>query len=353
MKFEKYIRVKNEQKDFLVGTSSSNIIIKNIVEKIFKIENGNIIIGNDAIELERLYLNKVNLDENIICSVEKEISLLHKKIQLMVKNKEEQLEFIDNKIKEIKEAIDYAIGLRNKSVYDVIGVINNSFSNIITKNIIFSDNLNTFNGKYSFLSGERTILENNSYEIIEHSANYKLEIKLKNRNFINYIMFNDSLKTIDTFKVQFLDSNTTVKEIKEVDINISPLITANISCNRVVIEGVGAREIVSNFKICVGKNNYNYNRAISVYECDFSNNKLSENFLFKCNDDIKIFLYPKKEFVLDESLTYQEFKEKYYLIENIVRTDISSAVNLQDNYIMCFLETNNDILQELKIYGVD
>lgn len=353
MDFKKYIKVKNNQKDSLVGTSSSNIIFSEIIDKVFKIENGNIIIGNDVIELERLYLNKVNLDENIICSVEKEISLLHKKIQLMVKNKEEQLDFINKKIKEVKEAIDHAIGLRNKSVYDVIGVINNSFSNIITKNIIFSDNLNIFNAKYSFLSGERTILDSSKYEIIEHSANYKIEIKLKNRNFINYIMFNDSLKTIDTFKVQFLDSNTTVKEIKEVDINVSPLVTAEISCNRIVIEGIGAREIVSNFKICIGKNNYNYNRAIAIYECDFSNNKLSENFLFKCNDDIKIFLYPKKDFILDESFTYQEFKEKYYLIENIVRTDVSSIVNLQDNYIICFLETSNDILQELKIYGVD
>lgn len=353
MDFKKYIKVKNNQKDLLVGTSSSNIISSEIIDKVFKIENGNIIIGNDVIELERLYLNKVNLDENIICSVEKEISLLHKKIQLMVKNKEEQLDFINKKIKEVKEAIDHAIGLRNKSVYDVIGVINNSFSNIITKNIIFSDNLNIFNAKYSFLSGERTILDSSKYEIIEHSANYKIEIKLKNRNFINYIMFNDSLKTIDTFKVQFLDSNTTVKEIKEVDINVSPLVTAEISCNRIVIEGIGAREIVSNFKICIGKNNYNYNRAIAIYECDFSNNKLSENFLFKCNDDIKIFLYPKKDFILDESFTYQEFKEKYYLIENIVRTDVSSIVNLQDNYIICFLETSNDILQELKIYGVD
>lgn len=352
MKTEMYLDIKNVQKSEILGTA---IDTKPVYDKevIFNKDDETITIGNEKISLEKFFLNKLPISDELLSAIEKEARTIFNKAVLTLKNKEEQLAIVNDKITEVKKAIDYIVSLRNKSVYDVIGVINNNLTNIISKDLLFIDNLNVFNGRYSFLTGERIILEDTGYEIIEHSSNYKLEIKLKHKNYINYILFNDSLKTNDHFKVSFMSVNSTLKEVKDLDVNNDPFLKVDINCDRILVEGVGAREIISNIKICIGRNNFNFNRAMAIYECDFEKSKLPNEFLFKCHDDIKIFTTPKKGFEINNLFTYQEFKEKFYLLENIVRTDVSEFINLQDNYLVCFVETGHETLQELKIYGVD
>ena len=56
---------------------------------------------------------------------------------------------------------------------------------------------------------------------------------------------------------------------------------------------------------------------------------------------------------MDFLLPYSEFKNKYYLLENLVDTNVKTDVNLIDNYLVAFIDTNNSLLNEIKIYGVD
>lgn len=353
MDLKELLLTKNSHKDSILGTSTALNEVAEVKNKVFEIKNSKIILNNSIIDIEALYLNKVELTEDILVDIEKETRELYNKINYLVKMKIEQSEKLTYEIKQISDSIDYIMSLRNKSVNDIVGVINNNLTNIISKDILFFDNLNTSNGRYVFLTGERYILSNDEIEIIEHSSNYKIELKIKNRNFINYILFNDSLKTYDTFKISFMSSNTTVKEVLEVNVNENPFVEASISADRIIVEGVGAREIVSSSKICVGRNIYNYNRALAIYECDFEKSKLPSEFLFKAHEDVKAFLIPKKGFEINELWTYQEFKERYFLLENIIKKDVSKYINLQDNYVVCFIETSHEMLEELKIYGVD
>lgn len=353
MKINKFFEIKNNQQKLLTKNSFKTLTRSENKESLFPREKDKLQIGNKKFEIEKLLLNKIKISNELVEDIVHELRQLYlKEVQLYLKNKG-LLEEIINKTKTIDKKITEAISLKNNSVKDILNVISNKYKNIISKQIIFKDNLNISNSKYTFLNGERVILDNDEFSINEISENYKVEINFKNKKFLDYILLNDKLHTSDLFKVYFMNGEEIIKVIDEISVNENPFILSNVSCNKIIVTGFGAREVVTDIKICAGRNTLGSNKAVCIFECDFTRSKLPTLFLFNCNEDIKIFLHNKKEFSLNEKFTYEQFKEKYYDVENNIKINSAQKLNLQDNVIVAFIETTKNFLQEIKIYGVD
>lgn len=294
-------------------------------------------------------LGKIKITDDLVKDIEHELSIIVDKFRYSIKCKKDLINELDSKNKYLDYLIKETMNSKNDKVIDVLNVINKDYKNIVKFNITYTDNISTSNGNYIFTNGERTLLNDNEISINEISRNYKIELNI-NRAYLSYMVFNDSLKTIDTFRVYFIDGNTQVYFVKE----FSPkdkIIEINKNCTKIIVEGIGAREICTDTKICVGKNKTNTNRGVVVLECDFSKVKVSNYYHISCHDDIKVFICKKSN--MDFLLPYSEFKNKYYLLENLVDTNVKTDVNLIDNYLVAFIDTNNSLLNEIKIYGVD
>lgn len=294
-------------------------------------------------------LGKIKITDDLIKDIEYELSYIVDKLKYCIKCKKDLINELDSKNKYLDYLIKQTMDSKNDKVIDVLNVINKDYKNVIRLNTSYTDNISIVNGNYIFSNGERTILNYEDISINEISRNYKVELNI-NRAYLSYIVFNDSLKTIDTFKVYFVDGNTQVHFVKE----FSPdknIIEVNKNCTKIIVEGIGAKEICTDVKICVGKNKTNVNRGVIVLECDFSKAKISNYYHISCHNDIKVFTCKKSN--MDFLLPYTEFKKKYYLLENLVNTNTKTDINLIDNYLVCFSETNNSLLSEIKIYGVD
>lgn len=346
---EKYLTIKNLQKDILLNTKSSLLDIKTKKDIIFKKDNEFIYIGENKYSLEDLVINKIPITEELCKVFEDELLLLKDKMYFNIINKLDMVNDITNKIQQIESLTELVMSYKNNKVLEVLNTIRNEYSNILEYILIYSDNLVLKNHNILFYNGERTILNSSEYTVKEISRNYKIEIEFK-RRFLSYVVFNDILKTIDSFKVAFIDGTTQVKYVKEFLLG-SKYIDVENNVSKIIIEGIGAKEITKDIQICVGKNKTNMNRGCAILDCDFSKIKITNNYLISAHEDIKIFLWKKTE--VDYKLPYNEFKLKYYDLNKLVKTNKSIEIDLLDNYLICFIETNHYILSEIKIYGVD
>lgn len=346
---EKYLSIKNLQKDFLLNTKSSLSKIKTKKDIVFKKDNEFIYIGENKYSLEDLVINKIPITEEICKVFEDELLLLKDKIYFYINNKLDMINDITNKIQQIESLTELVMSYRNNKVLEVLNAIRNEYKNILEYIVVYSDNLLLKNHNILFFNGERTILESDNYTVTELSRNYKIEIEFK-RTFLSYVVFNDVLKTIDSFKIAFIDGTTQVKFVKEFLLS-SKYIDVENNVSKIIIEGIGAKEIIKDIQICVGKNKTNMNRGCTILECDFSKIKITNSYLISAHDDIKVFLWKKNE--VDYKLPYNEFKFKYYDLNKLIKTNENIEIDLLDNYLICFVETNHSILSEIKIYGVD
>ena len=349
MELKDFFKTKNIHKDIILNlsTSLSDINIKK--DKVFKTNNEYIYIGEKKYLLEDLVLNKIPLSEEVIHTLEEELHTIVYKFLYAKNSKKDMISQIDNKIKLINDLTNQIYKNRNHKVIDILNVMSNSYKNIVTTNIVYADNVLLDKENYLFFNGERTILNDRQYKINELSKNYKVEITFS-RSHLSYISLNDTLKTLDTFKVYFIDGSTQVKFVKEFKLS-DKVIQVEHTCTKIIIEGLGASEITNNPIICVGRNQTNSNRGIAVIECDFSKFKIADRYNISTHEDIKIFAWKKEE--VDFLLPYNEFKAKYYLLEKLVDVNTPTNVNLIDNYLVLFIETNNSNLKQIKIYGVD
>ena len=346
---EKYLKIKNLHKDILLNTKSSLLDIKKKKDIVFNRNNEYICIGENKYSLEDLVINKIPITEELCKTFEDELLLIKDKMYFHLKNKLDMIKDITNKIKQIETLTELVMSYRNDKVLEVLNVIRNEYKNILEYVVIYSDNLILKNHNILFFNGERELLNSNDYTIKELSRNYKIEIEFK-RRFLSYVVFNDILKTIDSFKITFIDGTTQVKFIREFLLS-SKYIDVENNVSKIIIEGIGAKEIIKDIQICVGKNKTNMNRGCTILECDFSKIKITNSYLISAHEDIKIFLWKKTE--TDYKLPYNEFKLKYYDLNKLVKTNESIEIDLLDNYLICFIETNHSILSEIKIYGVD
>jgi hypothetical protein len=346
---EKYLKIKNLHKDILLNTKSSLLDIKKKKDIVFNIDNEYICIGENKYYLEDLVINKIPITEELCKTFEDELLLIKDKMYFHLNNKLDMIKDITNKIKQIETLTELVMSYRNDKVLDVLKAIRNEYKNILEYIVVYSDNLLLKNHNILFFNGERELLNNNDYTIKEVSRNYKIEIEFK-RRFLSYVVFNDILKTIDSFKITFIDGTTQVKFIREFLLS-SKYIDVENNVSKIIIEGIGAKEIIKDIQICVGKNKTNMNRGCTILECDFSKIKITNSYLISAHEDIKIFLWKKTE--TDYKLPYNEFKLKYYDLNKLVKTNESIEIDLLDNYLICFIETNHSILSEIKIYGVD
>ena len=344
-----YLKLKTIHKDLLMNTKHSLKNIKIKKENVFKKDNEFIYIGENKYSLEDLVINKIPITEELCKSLEDELLLLKDKMYFYLNNKSDLVKEITEKIKILEKLTDDIMNCRNSKVLDVLKAIRNEYKNILEYIVVYSDNLLLKNHNILFFNGERELLDNNDYTIKELSRNYKIEIEFK-RRFLSYVVFNDILKTIDSFKITFIDGTTQVKFVKEFLLS-SKYIDVENNVSKIIIEGIGAKEIIKDIQICVGKNKTNMNRGCTILECDFSKIKITNSYLISAHEDIKIFLWKKTE--IDYKLPYNEFKLKYYDLNKLVKTNESIEIDLLDNYLICFIETNHSILSEIKIYGVD
>lgn len=346
---EKYLKIKNIHKDILTNTSSSLVDIKTKKEKVFNRDNDYIYIGENKYSLEDFIINKIPITKELIKSIEDELILLKDKIYFYLNNKRDLIKSIKDKIKQIEILTELVMSYKNDKVLEVLNTIRQEYKNILEYTIIYSDNLIIKNHSMLFFNGERTLLNQDEIVTKELSLNYKIELNIS-RRFLSYIMFNDTLKTLDTFKISFIDGTTQVKFVKEFLLK-DKYIDINKNVSKIIIEGIGAKEICKNIQICVGRNKTNMNRGCIVLDCDFSKIKITNYTLISAHQDIKVFLWKKSD--VDFKLPYNEFKLKYYDLNKSVDTNKSIEINLLDNYLICFAETNHSILSEIKIYGVD
>lgn len=349
MKLKDFFKTKNRHKDIILNLSTSMSELPKSKEQVFKINGDYIYIGENKYNIEDLLLNKIPLTDDLMQTLEDELQLIVYKFLYSKKKKLDLITYVNNKIKELDKLSNLVLSNRNHNVIDILNVINNSYKNIVTTKIVYSDNVILNNNDYLFYNGERTILNNKQYKINELSQNYKVEINFS-RSHLSYISFNDTLKTLDTFKIYFIDGSTQVKFVKEFNLS-DKLIQVEKTCTKIIIEGLGSSEITNNPIICVGKSKTNLNRGVAVIECDFSKLKIANRYHISAHDEIKIFLWKKED--VDFSLPYNEFKSKYYSLEKLVNTNESTDINLMDNYLVSFIETNISILKQIKIYGVD
>lgn len=346
---EKYLKLKKIQKDLLLNTKLSLLEVKTKKDNVFKKDSDYIYIGENKYSLEDLVINKIPITEEICKVFEDELLLLKDKMYFNLNNKLDMIKDINNKIKQIESLTKLVMSYKNDKVLEVLNAIRNEYKNILEYVIVYSDNLVLKNHNILFFNGERTILDNNEYTIKEISRNYKIEIEFSRRH-LSYVVFNDVLKTLDSFKISFVDGTTQVKFVKEFLLS-SKYIDVENNVSKIIIEGIGAKEIVNDIQICVGKNITNMNRGCAILECDFSKIKITNSYLISAHDDIKVFLWKKKE--VDYKLPYNEFKFKYYDLNKLLKTNENIEIDLLDNYLICFVETNHSILSEIKIYGVD
>ena len=349
MELKDFFKIKNIHKDIVLNSSYSMSELQERKDAVFKIKGNYIYIGENKYEIEDLLLSKIPINDNLIQTLEDELHLIIYKFLYAKKIKLDLINYIDKKINELDYLSDSVLSNRNNNVIDIINVINNSYKNILTTNYVYLDNLILNKNDYLFFNGERTVLDKGQYKINEVSKNYKTEITFS-RSYLSYISFNDSLKTLDTFKIYFIDGSTQVKFIKEFNVS-DKLINIEKTCTKIIVEGLGASEITINPIICVGKSKTNLNRGIAVIDCDFSKFKIANRYHISAHEDIKIFSWKKEE--VDFTLSYSSFKSKYYLLEKLVKTNTPIEINLTDNYLVAFAETNNSILKQIKIYGVD
>lgn len=349
IELKEFFKTKNRHKDIILETSTSMSEITEQKEKVFKMDKEFIYIGEDKFQLEDFVLGKIPITDNLIKTLEDELYRIKNRFLYAINYKKDMINFIDKKISELDTLIDTVMSNRNSKVIEILNVINNSYKNIINLNTVYTDNILLDKSDYLFFNGERTILSKSQYSIKEVSQNYKVEIEFS-KNYLSYIVLNDTLKTLDTFKVYFINGSTQVKFVKEFLLS-DKVIEVNGTCTKIIIEGIGASEISSDIKICIGKNQTNMNRGIVVVDCDFSKVKIADNYHISAHEDIKIFAWKKEE--VDFLLPYNYFKAKYYLLEKLVDINTSTNVNLIDNYLVLFIETNNSILKQIKIYGVD
>lgn len=349
MELKEHLEVKNIHKDIILNTVSKLATIIETKDEVFKKNDEYIWIGEEKYDLEELMLNKIPLTDNIIKTIEDELMLIKERFLFSLKYKNDKIDEINNKLEELEQLTNQVLSNRNAKVIDILNVISNSYQNILTLDTLYTDNLELSNGNYLFFNGERTLLNKNQYKVNEVSQNYRIEITIS-RAYLSYVVFNDILKTLDTFKVYFIDGTTQVKFVKEFLLQ-DKIIEVNGNVTKIIIEGLGAAEICNDIKICVGKNQTNMNRGIAVVDCDFSKVKIANYYHISAHEDIKIFLWKKDE--VDFQLPYNDFKEKYYLLEKLVDTNISTTANLIDNYLVLFIESNLPMLNQIKIYGTD
>ena len=349
MKLEDYFITKNRHKDILLSSSASLSRVPINKEKVFKIIGDYIYIGEEKFLLEDLLLNKIPLTDNVLETIEAELQNIVYKFIYSKKYKQDLINTLDRKMEFLDKLITNVLSNRNDKVIDVLSIINHSYKNLVTTKTMYLDNILLDKNDYLFFNGERIILGKSQYKINELSQNYKVEIVFP-KGFVSYVSFNDILKTLDTFKIYFINGSTQVKFVKEFNLS-EKVIQVNKTCTKIIVEGLGASEITNDIILCIGENQTNSNRGIAVLECDFSKSKIMENYHISAHDDIKIFAWKKEE--VDFMLPYNEFKAKYYSLDKLVDTNIKTNVNLIDNFLVLFVETDNFNLKQIKIYGVD
>ena len=349
MELKEYYSIKNRHKDMILNSSTSLSEIPKQKDKIFKIKKDYIYIGEDKFLVEDFLLNKIPITDNIVKTIEDELHIIVYRFLYAKKYKKDKINIINRKISELDNLINKVLSNRNNKVLDVLNVVKNSYKNILTSEAVYLDNVLIDKNNYLFFNGERTILNRKQYKTNELSSNYKVEINFS-RAHLSYVAFNDTLKTLDTFKVYFIDGNTQTKFVKEFNLS-EKLIQVEKPCTKIIVEGIGASEITNELIICVGKNQTNSNRGVVILECDFSKTKIADRYHLSAHDDIKIFSWKKED--VDFLLPYNEFKARYYSLDKIVDTNTATDVNLIDNYLVAFIETNNSSLKQIKIYGVD
>ena len=350
--FSNFLNIKNEQKNNIFGIDIP-MMTEVAKETLFRVDDKNIYFNGEPIDLEKFLLDKIQLNDYILKTIEDEAKILENKMTFLLKSKEDKLYEIKNKNKILEKYINDSVMLKNQKINDVVGVINGKYTNIIPSIKVYNDNINILNNKYSFIDGERFLLNKNSYKIIESIPNEKMEIIIKDKTYINYILFNNILETLDNFEVRIFEDNKEVYSNKELNISKYPLLEIDSKVTKIILKGVGTRAIMSDVVICGGKKIYDLNRGVVVYEADFSETKLPNFYHINCNDDIKVFFTNKKEFNRDNLLTYQEFKEKYFLIEKNALINKKIELDLQNNFLIAFVETERNALSSIKIYGVD
>lgn len=346
----KYLNIKEIHKNLIINNKNINYKkIKEFKEHVFKKDNYYIYIGENKFSLEDLVLNKIPINKDVINSLEDESIILYNKFIFKIK---EQLDLKDNLIRNIKlidKKTKEIISYKNLKVDDLINIIKNQFNNIIPMINIFSDNVELYKNKILFKNGTRIILNNNEITIKELSPNYKVEI-IFDRYYLSYVLLDDVLNTLDTFKIYFIDGTTQVKFIEDFSIK-NKFINVNTNVNKIIIEGIGAKEICNDIKVCVGKNISNINEGCVVFEPDYTKTKITENIYIDSHEDIDFFIWDKSD--VDFKLEYKDFKSTYYDFNKIIYKYKKIKIDLKDKYLIAFFKTNHSVLNEIKVYGVD
>lgn len=350
MELNKFIEIKNFQKD-IIKNSSTYFNKNNYKKKLFPIINNFIKIGEQEYDIEEILLDKIKLDENIKKNLLHEYEETYNKIDFIIKNKKEKINNLNKIIYELENNIDKLSKLKNNNAYKLLFAFDELYKSVIIFNTIFKDNITENNDTYCFNNGERYILSKEEYKNNIISSNYKAEIILNKSKYINYVFTEESYKTNETFKINFLYQGDNFKTIKEFIPSENKDIIVNNRCDKIIIEGFSLNSILNNFKVCAGKSNTNINRGIIVLEADVTKIKLQDKFILKSHEDIKCFSINKKEY--KEFDNYTDFKLNYYKPENEIQNNKVSNIDLVDSYLILFIETDINILNKISMYGVD
>lgn len=232
MKLEDYFITKNRHKDILLSSSASLSRVPINKEKVFKITGDYIYIGEEKFLLEDLLLNKIPLTDNVLETIEAELQNIVYKFVYSKKYKQDLINTLDRKIEFLDKLITNVLSNRNDKVIDVLSIINHSYKNLVTTKTVYLDNILLDKNDYLFFNGERTILGKSQYKINELSQNYKVEIVFP-KGFVSYVSFNDILKTLDTFKIYFINGSTQVKFVKEFNLS-EKVIQVNKTCTKII-----------------------------------------------------------------------------------------------------------------------
>lgn len=350
MELDKFIEIRNFQKD-IIKNSSTYFNKNNYKKKLFPINNNFIKIGEKEYDIEEILLDKVQLDENLKISILQEYEYIYNKIDYIIKSKIEKINELNKIIYELDNNINKLSVLKNNNAYKLLFAFDELYKSVIIFNTIFKDNIIENNDTYCFNNGERYILSKDEYKNNIISPNYKAEIILNKSKYINYIFTEESYKTNESFKLNFLYQGDNFKTIKEFIPSENKDIVVNNRCDKIIIEGFSLNSILNNFKICSGKSNTNLNRGIIVLEADVTKIKLQDKFILKSHKDIKCFFVNKKEY--KEYDNYNDFKLNYYKPENEIQNNKVSNIDLVDSYLILFIETDINILNKISMYGVD
>lgn len=355
MDLSKFLSLKSEQKDVIDGLDHKQYDVNSTKEILFSKDKDIIYIGGKAISIADLYLRRIPLDDHILTAVLNEATLLVNKKEQLLKQKRDFLNSLKSKSSKLENMINDAIGNRDTSLDDVTRVVQGDYENIIGYKILDSHNMTKINSEFAFKHGESKFLEPSEIFLTETISNKRMEMKFNKGYFVNFLVFNNILKTTDTYTIHVMDGESRVKVISNLDLSQENLVEIEESSDRIIVEGLGAREVVAKIQVCAGKKKMDaLNKAFCLIECDLTKVKVPENFYLNIHEDARIFLWNKNEVGTIVDTDYQTYKSKFYDMDKMLELKVSHNIKSLDNsYLAIFIESEHKKIEELKIFGME